>query len=198
MKRSLGICSIILVICMVLTNLSVIAFAEGEVGSVYKVWNMEANGGIVTYLQFSGNGASASNEPVAGALQNGILHENRNGVPGIGIDGSYAATYGSVSNNGLKYFIALTDQAKIQNKAGYTYFKSAMMRLNPEAGKLIPAIEGKKLDTTKKLTAFNEIGGKGFAARLKTLRQSLLLMMGQQQSKLMTGTDWMQQASATL
>ena len=187
MKKTLKICSIMLVICMMLTTLGVTAFAEGEVGVVYRSSNMEPNGGIVTNLQFTGNGADPGGEPIPSAISNGILIQNRNGVYGLGVDGSAAATYGSVSNNGLKYFISITDQAKISVTAGYTYFKSAMMRLNPDVAELIPALDGKKLDATKKITAFNEIGGKGFASTADNFKSTLDAYDG---STVIKAYDW--------
>ena len=159
MKKALKLTfSLLLLLCMVGNTLGV-AFAAD--GAVLVAWAMEPVGGAaVTYLGFAGEGVI----PVSadGLIADTVGNNTK------GIDGTAAATFRSVSYQ-VKHPLMLVDTrtGTIKPKAGHTYFKSAMMRLNGEE------YGGKAQEQTKEITTFREQSGAGFLAKAGDFAEKL-------------------------
>ena len=150
MKRFMS--ALFLLLCILL-SMTTMAFAADSKPLV--AWTMEPTGGKVTYLGFAG-------ENVSPVTNEGLILDVK-GENTKGIDGSGAATFRSVSYQ-VTHPLMLVDTRIAgdgipQVKAGYTYFKSAMMRLNGEE------YNGKAQDQTKEITTFREKSGVGFLTK---------------------------------
>ena len=150
MKRFMS--ALFLLLCMLL-SMTTTAFAAD--GKPLVAWTMEPTGGTVTYLGFAG-------ESVSPVTNEGLIVDVK-GENTKGIDCSGAATFRSVSYQ-VTHPLMLVDTRTAsggvpQVKAGYTYFKSAMMRLNGEE------YNGKAQDQTKEITTFREKSGVGFLTK---------------------------------
>ena len=162
MKKALKLTfSLLLLLCMVGNTLGV-AYAADD--GVLVAWMMEPSGGsMVTYLGFVGNGISP--------LKTDGLIEDTIGNNTKGIDGTAAATFRSVSYQ-VTHPMMLVDTRTAgdgvpQVKAGHTYFKSVMMRLNGED------YNGKEQEQTKQITTFREKGGAGFLTKAEDFAAKL-------------------------
>ena len=184
--KNKGICFLLTV--FVLCTLLCIS-AAAETGTILREWRMEpkADGGNVTYLNMVCSAWNTSgDDPFKGGNYENYVTVDKVGGNTLGIDGSAAATFRMKSFDNAKKFIAIADTSALATKPGYTYFKSAMIKLNPEHTD----------DSNKQKTIYpiREAGGKGFISTSDKFKETLDSYDGAAE---IPGYDWLAKNAAT-
>ncbi len=178
--------SVVLTLLIAFSCFSAAVSADG--GTALRLWRMEANGGKeITYLNMVCSAWNTSgDDPFKGGNYENYVTVDKVGGNTLGIDGSAAATFRMKSFDNAKKFIAIADTSALATKPGYTYFKSAMIKLNPEHTD----------DSNKQKTIYpiREAGGKGFISTSDKFKETLDSYDGAAE---IPGYDWLAKNAAT-
>ena len=163
--KNKGICFLMTV--FVLCTLLCVS-AAAETGIILREWRMEpkANGGDVTYLDMVTSAWNTTgDDPLKGGNYENYVIVDKKCNNTLGVDGGAALSFRMTSFNNAKKFIAIADTAALATKPGYTYFKSAMIKLNPE--------HTDKSNKQKKIYPVREADGKGFISTSDKFKETL-------------------------
>ena len=179
--KNKGICFLLTV--FVLCTLLCVSAAAAETGTILREWRMEpkADGGDVSYLDMVASSWTATgDDPLKGGNYEKYVTVDKKCTNTLGVDGGAALSFRMTSFNGAKKLIAIADTAVLATKPGYTYFKSAMIKLNPE--------HTDDSNKTKTIYAIREAGGNGFISTAENFSEKL---SGYDGTTEIPGYDWL-------